>query len=226
MKKKRVRFGIKFVDGKFYELISLRPHKKSYIMWTHGTEKHITTIVENDTISSHVTHQKEGWRKPLGRFSTESEIDEDEFFAELTNLRKLEKSEYDKVVYYKNEEFFDIMNITKLEMITKEKEDEILKYIDFTHYFDNIQERLEIIRRNKIWALLPCKASDLLVRKDIEGALAENLLVVMEHEGELWEFDPTNLYRLDKEDNPLSEWLKPFGIFELAKDIDFTQIGP
>lgn len=82
------------------ELFNLRPHGDGWVMWNPNSEKHIMTLKEENTISSHVTHQKEGRREPLGRLFTDVDFDEDEMWNDLFKSRKLDESEYEKLVFY------------------------------------------------------------------------------------------------------------------------------
>ena len=57
-------------------------------------------------------------------------------------MRKLDVSEYDKQLYYKNNEFWDLMVTYDFEPVTEEKETEIIKYLDVPHLFNGIDERI------------------------------------------------------------------------------------
>ena len=220
MKQKRVRLGIKFLDGQFIELFNARLHKDGWIMWAPGSDEHITTIKEADAITSHVTHQKEDRRKPLGRLLTNVDVDEEKLFTDLFNPRKLEKKEYDKIIFGVNKNFQNIWGNTKLDMETEETDKEILKYVDLRRVFEKAQEIVEKIQETRQLPFMLYNAQDILTREDIEIGVTENQLCVIENDGELWEFDPKYMYQLGNKDHPWSDYLKPLGVFEILKDVD------
>lgn len=222
MKKKRIRFGILWVDGKFIELFSMRPHGDGWIMWTPGSVKHVTTIKEPDAISSHRTKQDTSKQTPLGRLFYE-DVDFDEELAKLTNLRKLEESKYDQILLYQNREFWDTLLTTEFELVTEDRKRDILRYIDLSKVFGDIVKRVERLQADEIMPFLTCKASDLLVRKDIEAGISMKELAVFEFEGELYEFDIKPFTKFGSKDHPWANILKPFGFFELLEDIDWEE---
>jgi len=223
MKKRRVRFGIKWVDGEFIELLSMRPHGDGWVMWAPGSERHIMTIREVNAISSHITNQKTNEPPtPLGRLFFE-DVNLDDDFVKLAKLRKLEESEYDQTLLYLNREFLDILLTYEFDLVTEEREKDILRYFDLSKMFADIQERIEVLRTKEIMPFLTCKASDLLDRKDIEAGISEKEFAVFEYEGELWEFDVKHMYRFDSEDHPWAEILRPLGVFELLREIDWDE---
>jgi len=222
MKRKRVRFGIKWFDGKFIELYSIRPHGDGWVMWAPGSERHIMTIKELGSISSHITNQKTGEHIPLGRLIFE-ELNIDERLAELGRLRKLDVNEYDKQLYYKNTEFWDLLDTYDFEPVTEENEEEIIKYLDVPRLYEGIDERIAELREKKPLIFLTCRARDLLDRKDIEAGFPEDQLAVFEYEGELWEIDPLYLHDFGSKDHPWADLLKPLGVFDLLSEIDLEE---
>lgn len=222
MKKRRVRFGIKWVDGEFIELLSMRPHGDGWVMWAPGSERHIMTIREVNAISSHIKNQRTNEYTPLGRLFFE-DVNLDEDLVKLAKLRKLEESEYDQTLLYQNREFCDILLTYEFDLVTEEREKDILSYMDFSKIYDNIQERIEVLKTNEIMPFLTCKASDLLDRKDIEAGISEKEFAVFEYEGELWEIDVKHMYRFGSEDHPWAEILRPLGVFELLREIDLDE---
>lgn len=223
MKEKRVRFGFKWIDGQFVEILSMRPHKKtSYISWVPDSMKHVTIIKEPNAISSHSTHNVTGEQTHLGRLFLD-DIDLDEELTKLTNLRKMDEEEYDQTLIFKNPEFWDILVKYEYELVTEEREKDILKFMDLSRMWVDIQERIEYLRDNEIMPFDFCVARDLLTRPDIEGGISENELIVFAFEGELHEFDLKPLLQIQSEDHPLAEILKPLGLYELLGDIDLGE---
>ena len=223
MKKKRVRFCLKWFDGKYIELLSIRPHGDGWLMWTPGSERHIMTIKEVEAISSHIKNQKTDEYTPLGRLIFE-DVDIDERMAELGKIRKLDVSEYDKLLLYKNNEFWDLLMTYDFEMVTEEREKEIIKYMDLPRLYDGIAERIAELRDRRPPPFLTCRARDLLDRKDIKFGITEDRLVVFEHEGELWEMDPLYLSNFGSKEHPWADLLKPLGVFELLEEIDLGEM--
>jgi len=223
MKKKRVRFCLKWFDGKYIELLSIRPHGDGWLMWTPGSERHIMTIKEVEAISSHIKNQKTDEYTPLGRLIFE-EVDIDERMAELGKIRKLDVSEYDKLLLYTNNEFWDLLMTYDFEMVTEEREKEIIKYMDLPRLYDGIAERIAELRDRRPPPFLTCRARDLLDRKDIKFGITEDRLVVFEHEGELWEMDPLYLSNFGSKEHPWADLLKPLGVFELLEEIDLGEM--
>jgi hypothetical protein len=159
---------------------------------------------------------------PLGRLVFE-ELDVDERLAELGKLRKLDISEYDKPLYYKNSEFWDLLVTYSLELLTKENEKEIIKYFDLPRFFEGLDERIEELQEKQPPVFLTCIARDLLDRGDIEAGITDEQLAVFEYEGRLWEIDPLYLYDFGSKDHPWADFLKPLGVFELLGEIDLEE---
>ncbi len=222
MKKKIVRLCLKWFDGKFIEIMSIRPHGDGWVMWVPGSEKHTMTLIENGKISSHITHEKTQLHTSLGRLVLD-EINLDDELVKLTKIRKLESREYDKPVYYKNDEFWDLFIPTNLDFITEEKTKEIIKYIDITSIFNGFDDRVKELQKRTPQPFLKCKAYDLLNRKDIEAGITEEQLVVFEYEGELWEMDPLYLCNFGSNDHPWADILKPLGVLELLSELDLDK---
>jgi hypothetical protein len=222
MKKKRVRVGIKWFDGNFIELLSIRPYGDGLLMWTPGSKRHIMTIKELGALSSHITDQETDEHIPLGRLVFE-ELDVDERLAELGKLRKLDISEYDKPLYYKNSEFWDLLVTYDFKLVTEENEKEIVKYIDVPRLFEGLDERIEELREKQPPLFLTCKARDLIDRRDIEAGITEDQLAVFGYEGELWEIDPLYLSDFGSKDHPWADFLRPLGVFELLGEIDLKE---
>ena len=222
MKRKRVRFGIKWFDGKFIELLSIRPHGDGWIMWTPGSKRHIMTIKELGAFSSHIKNQKTGEYTPLGRLIFE-DLDIDERLSELGKLRKLDISEYDKPLYYKNKEFWDLLVTYDFELVTEEKEKEIVKYFDVPRLYEGLDERIAELQEKQPPIYLTCIARDLLNRADIEAGFTEDQLAVFVYEGELWEVDPLYLHDFGSKDHPWAYLLKPLGVFDLLSEIDLEE---
>lgn len=206
MKRKRVRFCIKWFDGKFIELLSIRPHGDGWVMWTHASKRHITTIREPGAVSSHIKNQKTSEYTPLGRLIFEK-VDLDNRLAELGKLRKLDIGEYDRTVYYKNREFWDLLMTYNFELITEENEKEIVKYFDVPRLYEGIDERIAELREKQPPIFLTCLARDLLSKDDIEAGITEDQLVVFAYEEELWEIDPLYLYNFGSKDHPWADFL-------------------
>lgn len=82
---------------------------------------------------------------------------------------------------------------------------------------------MERLRADEIMPFLTCKASDLLVRKDIEAGISEKELVVFEYQGELYEFDIKPFTKIGSRDHPWANILKPFGFLELLEEIDWDE---
>lgn len=221
MKKKRVRFCIKWFDGSYRELFSIRPHGDGLVMWTPGSDRHITTLKEVNSVSSHIT-EKVDEHTHLGRLNFE-DVDVDERMVELGNLRKLDASEYDKSLLYKNSEFWDLLMTYDFEMVTEERKNEVIKYLDLPRLFDGIDERLAELRDKQPPMFLSCSARDLLSRTDIEAGITEDQFAVFECEGELWEFDPMHLHDFGSLEHPWADLLKPLGVFELLSEIDLDE---
>jgi hypothetical protein len=213
--------GIKYLDGQFIELFSLRPHKNAYFLWTPGSEKHITTINEKDAVSSHVTLQKEDVREPLGRLDKNVELDEDEMMTDLLKPRKMDKEEYDKPVFYVNKNYQTMVEDNQMDMETEETEKEILMYIDLSELFENAQRIVEAIIETNQLPFGVCPARELLFMENVEVGVNEEQFAVMVLDGELWEIETKNLYQFGREEHPWNEYLKPLGVFELLKDVDF-----
>ena len=222
MRRKRVRFGIKWIDGKFIELASIRPHGDGYVLFTPDSDRHIMTLKEADAISSHIKNQVTGEYTPLGRLHFK-DVDIDEELARLGNLRKLDESEYGQTLFYQNPEFWDVLLTTEFEMVTEEKKRDILKYIDLAKFFGDARERVEWLWVNKVMPFLTCHASDLFDREDIEAGITENQLAVFEYEGELYEMNPLYLYDFSSPEHPWAEFLRPLGIMELMGEIDIDE---
>ena len=222
MKQKRVRVGIKWFDGKFIELFNMRLTRDGWVMWAPGSRRHYMTIKELGAISSHITDQETGEHIPLGRLIFE-ELDIDERMAELGKLRKLDISEYDKPLLYKNPEFWDLMMTYDFEMVTEERKKETIKYMDLPRLFDGLDERMAEIRDRQIMPLLAITARDLFERKDIEAGISEEQLAVFEYEGELYEMDPVYLSNFASTEHPWADLLKPLGVFELMEEVDIAR---
>jgi hypothetical protein len=222
MKRKRVRFCIKWFDGKLIEIISIRPHRDGLVMWTPGSKRHIMTIKEVEAISSHITDQETNEHIPLGRLIFE-ELDVDQRMAELGKIRKLDSSEYDQLLYYKNSEFWDLLMTYDFEMVTEEREKEIIKFMDLPRLYEGIDERMAELQDKRPQPFLKCRARDLLDRTDIEAGITEDQLAVFEYDGELWEMDPLHLYDFGSKEHPWAELLKPLGVFELLREINLEK---
>ena len=222
MKKKRVRICLKWFDGEYIELFSIRPHGDGWLMWTPGSERHIMTIKDIEAVSSHIKNQKTGEYTPLGILIFE-DVDIDERMAELGQIRKLDVSEYDKLLLYKNNEFWDLLMTYDFELVTEEREKEIIKYMDLPRFFDDIDERIAELREKRPPLFLTCRARDLFDRKDIEAGITEDQLVVFQHDGELWEMDTLYLSNFGSKEHPWADILKPLGVFELLEEIDLGE---
>lgn len=222
MKRKRVRFGFKWIDGRFIELASLRPHGDGWIMWTPDSGRHIMTIKETDAISSHIKDQVTCGYTPLGRLHFK-DVDIDEELARLGNLRRLDECEYGQTLLYQNPEFWDVLLTTEFELITEERKRDVLKYIDLAKFFGDARERVEWLWTNKIIPFMTCKASDLFDRKDIEAGITENKLAVFEYHGELYEMNPLHIYNFSSPEHPWADFLRPLGIFELFGEMDWDE---
>ena len=168
MKKKRIRFGILWVDGKFIELFSMRPHTDGWIMWTPGSVKHVTTIKEPDAISSHRTNQDTSKQTPLSRLFYE-DVDFDEELAKLANLRKLEESKYDQILLYQNREFWDTLLTTEFELVTEDRKRDILRYIDLSNVFGDIVKKSGKVTSRRNHAVSDLQGQRSLGKKGYRG---------------------------------------------------------
>ena len=56
---------------------------------------------------------------------------------------------------------------------------------------------------------------------DIDVGVTEEQLAVIVLDGELWEIETKYLTQFGGEEHPWNDYLKPIGIFELLKDVDF-----
>jgi len=223
MKKKRLRIFLKLPGGKLVEMLNARLHgDKAIIEWVPGTGKHITTSLEDGSISSHLTDEskkqgEEGRSKHIGRLDDVQDIDEDQLIQDAVKFEELSEDEYDSDVYIVNKRFIELAGDNRPEVIEEEDDEERRQILDLASVFDKAERLREFLESGEA-PFSVCKARDLLEMPEDVVGLDKDRLTVMAHEGKLLKYDANKAYTFE-EGHPWSDILRPLGIFEITKQM-------
>ena len=222
MRKKRVRFGIKFPEGEVKEIAFGSSSGSGVVFGVPHSAKHITLVDEGKAISSHGTEEETKKHNHLGRIS-KKEMD-DRFWLEVLKPRKLRKTELDQTVMYFTKKWNALFNMPD-EVCFKTTDDKSMSYLDLDamskyeySFFQDLQKSPDAYSGF-------CSVGKMLSVDDIECGILENGKLVLRFDQDIYEMDLSSLqeaYSMQNSsvsENPLLNVLKMLGVSYLQESL-------
>lgn len=222
MRKKRVRFGIKFPGSEVEEIAFGSSSGSGVVFGVPHSGRHITLVDEGKALSSHGTEEETEKHDHLGRISKE-EMD-DRFWLEVLKPRKLRKTELDQSMIYFTRKWNALFNMPD-EVCFKTTDDKSMRYLDLDaiskygySFFQDLQKSPDAYSGL-------CSVGKMLSVDDIECGMLENGKLVLRIDQEIYEMDLSSLQEAYStqnspvSENPLLNVLKMLGVSYLQESL-------
>jgi hypothetical protein len=220
MRKKRVRFGIKFPEGEVEEIAFGSSTSSGAVLGVPHSSKHITLVDERKAVSSHGTEQDTKKHNHLGRVS-KNEMN-DRFWLEILKPRKMKKSELDQTMMYFTKKWDSLVNMPD-DVCFKVTDDKSMSYLDLDAISKYEYSFFHDLQKSPDAYVGVCSVGKMLSVDDIECGLLENEKFVFRIDQDIYEMDLSSLREAllmqnsSVSENPLLNVLKMLGVSYLQE---------
>jgi len=218
MGRKKVKLGIKWLDGKFYEIAFIDESTTGVVWGAVNDGKHVTLLKETDSLSSHMTIQDTKYHKPIARLSKKSIPTKDEIAKAIFNPRLIRDDELDEEVIYITPKFLDAIKSISMIYVEKIEGKEFHSYLDLPSMIEQVRNIVIVIQKEPSAYFGSCQIRDFLQKEDLTG-IRRNKQVIITMDHKLWELTMPLMGPLGFEDKTLNNLVDFIGYSYVSESI-------